>query len=88
MKEGHARAKLAFDIFVHRLQAGIGSMIAAFGGIDALVFTAGIGENSPDVRAAAVREFWVSEMQLDALQRTPTPPSDHEISSPGSTVRV
>src|SRR5580658_7509380 len=53
MKKGNARAKLAFDIFVHRLRSGIGSMIAALNGIDALVFTAGIGENSAEVRAAA-----------------------------------
>jgi acetate kinase len=53
MRQGHTRAKLAFDIFVHRLCAGIGAMTAALGGLDALVFTAGIGENSPEVRAAA-----------------------------------
>src|ERR1700740_3588599 len=53
MKDGHSRSKLAFEIFVHRLQAGIGAMIAVLGGIDALLFTAGIGENSPEVRAAA-----------------------------------
>jgi acetate kinase len=46
-------AKLAFDIFARRLQAGIGSMVAALGGIDALAFTAGIGDNSPEVRQAA-----------------------------------
>jgi hypothetical protein len=39
-QDGHPRAKLAFEIFVHRLQAGIGAMIAVLGGIDALVFTA------------------------------------------------
>src|SRR6266568_5798042 len=53
MNAGNQRATLAFEIFVHRLQAGIGAMIAVLGGIDVLVFTAGIGENSPDVRAAA-----------------------------------
>ena len=53
MKNGNERARLAFDIFVHRLQTGIGAMIAALGGIDALVFTAGIGEHSAEVRAAA-----------------------------------
>src|SRR5260370_2384605 len=42
MKESHPRAKLAFQTFIHRLQTGIGAMIAALGGIDALVFTAGI----------------------------------------------
>jgi len=43
MNQNNPRAKLAFDIFVHRLQTGIGAMVAALGGIDALVFTAGIG---------------------------------------------
>src|SRR5215471_12960297 len=52
-QQGHERAKLAFDIFVHRLQTAIGGMVTVLGGIDALVFTAGVGENSPDVRAAA-----------------------------------
>src|SRR5277367_4583705 len=51
MKKGNARAKLAFDIFVHRLRSGIASMAAALNGMDALVFTAGIGENSAEVRA-------------------------------------
>src|SRR6202048_1599328 len=46
MNKGNDRAKLAFNIFVHRLQASIGSMVAVLGGLDALVFTAGIGENS------------------------------------------
>src|SRR5437870_6760586 len=50
MKRRHSRAKLAFDIYVHRLQAGIGAMVAVLGGIDALVFTEGVGENSPEVR--------------------------------------
>src|SRR6266550_276392 len=53
VKQGNPRAKLAFDIYVHRLQAGIGAMIAVLGGIDALVFTAGVGENSPEVRWSA-----------------------------------
>src|ERR1700738_3367765 len=66
MKDGHPRAKLAFEIFVHRLKGGIGAMIAALGGIDALVFTAGIGENSPEVRAAACANFRFLRLKLDA----------------------
>ena len=65
-KDDHPRAKLAFEIFVHRLRSCIGSMIAALGGIDALVFTAGIGENSPEVRAAACANFGFLRMALDA----------------------
>ena len=53
IKQDNPRAKLAFDIYVHRLQAGIGAMIVVLGGIDAIVFTAGVGENSPEVRGAA-----------------------------------
>ncbi len=45
-RDGNARAKLAFDIYIHRLQTGIGAMVAALNGIDALIFTAGVGENS------------------------------------------
>ena len=49
-KEGHHRAKLAFDIFTYRIKKYIGSYIAAMGVVDAIVFTAGIGENEAHVR--------------------------------------
>ena len=87
MKDGHPRAKLAFDIFVHRLQAGIGAMIAALGGIDALVFTAGIGENSPEVRAAACANFAFLGLKIDAAQNARSS-ADRDISVPDSAVRV
>src|SRR6185437_16519359 len=50
MQGGNHRAKLAFDLFIHRLCACIGAMAASLKGLDVLVFTAGIGENSPEVR--------------------------------------
>jgi acetate kinase len=87
MKEGRPRAKLAFEIFVHRLQAAIGAMIAALSGIDALVFTAGIGENSPEVRAAACSQFKFLGLKLDSV-KNPQSPADQEISLPDSAVRV
>ncbi len=46
-------ARLAFDVYVHRLRAGIGAMAASLGGLDALVFTGGVGERSAEVREAA-----------------------------------
>ncbi|MBV8221821.1 MAG: acetate/propionate family kinase [Candidatus Eremiobacteraeota bacterium] len=49
---GHPGATLAFDVFVHRVRSGIGAMAASLGGIDALVFTGGIGENAHPVRRA------------------------------------
>ena len=87
MKDGHTRAKLAFEIFVHRLQAGIGAMIAALGGIDALVFTAGIGENSPEVRAAACANFGFLGVNLDAAKNAQSS-ADQDISLPDSAVSV
>jgi acetate kinase len=87
MKAGHSRAKLAFEIFVHRLQAGIGAMVAVLGGIDALVFTAGIGENSPDVRAATCANLSFLGLKLDAAKNA-QPSADQDISRPDSAVRV
>jgi acetate kinase len=87
MKDGNPRAKLAFDIFVHHLQAGIGAMVAVLDGIDALVFTAGIGENSPELRAAACANFAFLGLKLDAAKNAQAP-ADQEISSSDSSVRV
>ncbi len=87
MKDGHPRAKLAFEIFVHRLQAGIGAMMAVLGGIDVLVFTAGIGENSPEVRAAACANFRFLGLILDAAKNAQSS-ADQDISVSESAVRV
>lgn len=46
-------ARLALGVYLHRLRAGIGAMAAALGGLDAIVFTGGVGENAPRVRAEA-----------------------------------
>jgi len=87
MKDGNPRAKLAFDIFVHHLQAGIGAMIAVLGGIDALVFTAGIGENSPQLRHATCANFAFLGLKLNATKNAQSP-ADQDISLSDSVVRV
>jgi acetate kinase len=87
MKDGNARAKLAFDIFVHRLRSAIGAMIATLGGIDALVFTGGIGENSAEVRAGACATFDYLRLELD-LERNSREAADLDIASQSSSVRV
>jgi len=87
VRNGHERAKLAFDIYVHRLRSGIGAMIAVLGGIDALVFTAGVGENSPDVRAAACENLQYVGLKLDPKKNAESPP-DQEISATDSLIRV
>ena len=95
MAKGNQRARLAFDIFVHRLRAGIGSMLAALGGLDALIFTAGIGENSADVRAAACEPFAFLGLKLDRDKNSQSPPNqdidqdiDRDIAAPGSAARA
>ena len=72
---------------MHRLRAGIGAMVASLGGIDALVFTAGIGENSPEVRAATCQKLGFLGLELDPSTNN-SPPSDHDIASRSSRVRV
>ena len=87
IKRGHSRAKLAFDIYVHRLQASIGAMVAVLGGIDALVFTAGVGENSAEVREAACKQLGFLGLKLDGAvneQRS----TDIDIAASDSAVRV
>jgi len=87
LRTGNPRAKLAFDIYVHRLQAGIASMVAAMGGLDALVFTAGVGEHSPEVRAATCEKLGFLGVQLDP-EKNEKSPADQDISCAGSPVRV
>ncbi len=83
--QGNARARLAFDIFIHRLCKGIAAMAAAAGGLDAVVFTAGIGENSPEVRSAAAERLgWLGVRIDEALNRAS---GDRDISA-ASSVRV
>lgn len=87
MKQGNARAQLAFDIFVHRLRSGIGSMVAALGGVDALVFTAGIGENSAEVREAACVKLGFLGLTMDADKNLASP-MEKDISTADSAARV
>ena len=87
IRKGHQRAKLAFDIYVHRLRAAIGAMVAVLGGVDTLVFTAGVGENSAEVRAAACHGLEFLGLRLDSAANA-RPSLDQDISSADSRVRV
>lgn len=79
MRAGDVRARLAFDIFVHRLCAGIAAMAASARGVDSVVFTGGIGENSEAVRAAAVdRLSWLGLTPERNVLVVPTQ-EEHEI---------
>jgi acetate kinase len=85
--EGHQRATLAFDVYVHRLRSYIGAMLANLGGLDALIFTAGIGENAARVRAAVCQgwNFW--GIMLDEAKNQTCRP-DMDIAITNAAVRV
>lgn len=55
--EGDEQARLAFDIYIHRLKKYIGAYYAVLGKVDAIAFTAGVGENAAEVRAAALQDL-------------------------------
>jgi acetate kinase len=83
------RAQLAFDIYVHRLQSGIGAMVGVMGGIDALIFTAGVGENSPEVRSAVCQNLSFMGVNLDVEKNAPSPmKNDQDIAASASATRV
>jgi acetate kinase len=64
-QQGRADAQIAIQVFVYRIQKYIGAYTAALGGVDAIVFTAGIGENSPYVRAQVLRPFGYLGLRVD-----------------------
>lgn len=89
MSSGNPRARLAFEIYIHRLIYYVGAMAAVLGGFDVLVFTAGVGENSPQVRAAACEKLGFLGVKLDVKTNSmPVSDEDREITLPGSEVRV
>jgi acetate kinase len=86
-RASNPRAELAFRMFVHRLRWHMGAMVASLGGLDAFVFTGGIGENSGPVRAAACTNFRYLGLELDTKKNERTP-EDSDIATPESRVRV
>lgn len=84
---GDERAGLAFDVYIHRLRACIASMAAAMGGLDALVFTGGVGENSAPVRQEAAAGLRFLGVELDARQNSGIK-NDADISTQGAQVRT
>jgi acetate kinase len=77
---GNKRASLAIEVYLHRLRAAIASMAAAMGGFDALSFAGGVGEGSPEVRAAACRGLGFLGLAMDP-DRNSTDSGDRIISS-------
>lgn len=81
------RARFALDLYAYRIGRELGSLAAALGGLDAVVFTAGIGENAPDVRAAAARHGAWLGIDLDP-EANAAGHGPRRISTPASRVAV
>lgn len=88
MGEGDPQAQLAFDIYVHRLRKYVGAYAAVLGRVDAIAFTAGVGENSAAVREAALRGLSVFGIEVDAVRNAVRGSSTRLISTQTSRVAV
>ena len=78
---------LALDVYVHRLRGAIAAMAAALGGLDALVFTGGVGEHAPRVRAEAAAGLGFLGVALDAGANAAAS-ADADITARGAAART
>lgn len=85
---GDESATLAFDVYIHRLRAYAGAYLAQLGGADVISFTAGVGENSPIVREAALRTLEFAGVRLDAARNDERARGIRRISADDSAVTV
>lgn len=85
LASGDEAARLAFAVYVHRLRSLVASMAAAMDGLDVLVFTGGVGENSPEVRSAAAAGLRFLGVEIEeGLNRAVA--GDLDISAPSAAV--
>ena len=87
LKDNDERAQLTFDIYIHRLRSHIGAMLTSLGGVDALIFTAGVGENAALVREKTCEALEFIDLKLDNALNNASP-RDQDIATPNSKVRV
>ena len=82
-----AAARLAVDVYLHHLVAGVAAMTAALGGLDALVFTGGVGENAAVIRQRAADRLGFLGVRVEAAANAAAVP-DVEVSAQGATART
>jgi len=87
-KEGNARARLALDMYFYRIKKYIGAYAAAMGGVDIIVFTAGVGENQSSMREEACRGLEFMGVKFDAEKNKGIHGEEAVISAPDSKVTV
>jgi acetate kinase len=85
---GDERCRLALDLYSYRIKKYVGAFAAAMGGLDALVFTAGVGENNPEIRAAACEGLSFLGIEIDVKTNAGVRGVECDISAGGSRVRV
>jgi acetate kinase len=88
MGEGDAAAQLAFDVYVHRLKKYVGAYLAVLGRVDAIAFTAGVGENSAAVREAAMSGLENLGIEVDSVRNAVRGSSPRLISTEDSRVAI
>jgi acetate kinase len=84
---GNGRARLAIAIYAERARAAVGSLATAMGGIDALVFTAGVGEHAAELRAEVCRGLEFLGLAID-LDRNAAAAPDADVSQAGASARI
>ncbi|WP_327110666.1 acetate kinase [Nocardia sp. NBC_01730] len=85
---GDGTARLAYDVYIHRLRRYLGAYLVELGGVDAIIFTAGVGENSPQVRADALADLSVFGIEVDPAANMAKDRGARHISPPGAPVAV
>jgi acetate kinase len=85
---GHQRCQLAIDMFAYRVRSYIGAYAAVMGGLDAIVFTAGIGENSPEIRQAVCEGLEFLGVALDQPRNEQIRAIECDLSRPDARTRV
>jgi acetate kinase len=86
-RSGNERARLALDVYSHRIRQAIGALTVTLGGIDALVFTGGVGENAAEIRAASCRGLECLGLELDPTANAACRP-DADVAQRGSRARI
>lgn len=88
IEAGDEASKLAFDVYIHRLTFYVGGYMALLGGVDAVAFTAGVGENDDAVRAALCARLEGLGFKLDAAKNGVRSPEARVISTDDSAVKI
>ncbi len=88
IREGNERAKLAMEMYDYRIKKYIGAYAAAMGGVDIVVFTAGVGEHQWDVRQGACEDLEFMGIKIDAEKNKANCGEEEIISAPDSKVKV